>query len=387
MKKIEIFGNREKVEQKDRLKDLRDITNYKREQQNKKSSVVVEFPTWMIIAVLLIVCLIFFGKQLLTIAVFIFAGFIFMSALKPIVNWLVDKKVPKGWAIGMTYVLVLCILIGLSSLIIVPFGKGIQEMVNMLPSLVSNFLEDFKGIEIGSLSIDRQWFVNLASDFSSLFTPSGGLDSLKSIAGTVGGVINWAALLFAIIIFSVYLLSEGEQLVQLGLLRISNDKKRERVKKLVNDVEYKLGKWMIGQTTVSTIAGVTLGISLSLLNVPFALPLGVLVGLLDTIPNIGTTLAIIPAVLVALISGGWTKALVVLIIYLVYQQIENNLLIPRIMGNAVGLKPIVVMFGVTMFLILFGAWGAVLAVPIMVVLNILYEFFIDLQKLEAEGIV
>jgi predicted PurR-regulated permease PerM len=213
------------------------------------------------------------------------------------------------------------------------------------------------------------------------------LDSLKSIAGTVGGVINWAALLFAIIIFSVYLLSEGEQLVQLGLLRISNDKKRERVKKLVNDVEYKLGKWMIGQTTVSTIAGVTLGISLSLLNVPFALPLGVLVGLLDTIPNIGTTLAIIPAVLVALIAGGWTKALVVLIIYLVYQQIENNLLIPRIMGNAVGLEPIVVMFGVTMFLILFGAWGAVLAVPIMVVLNILYEFFIDLQKLEAEGIV
>ena len=144
---------------------------------------------------------------------------------------------------------------------------------------------------------------------------------------------------------------------------------------------------MTGQLTVSTIAGITLGLVLSLLKVPFALPLGVIVGLLNTIPTLGTTLAIIPSVLVALISGGWTKALVVLVIYLVYQQIENNILIPKIMGNAVGLKPIVVMFGVTMFLILFGAWGAVLAVPVMVVINIFYEFYIDLQKLEAEGIV
>jgi len=387
MKKIEIFNNDKKYEKRDHLKDLEEITNYKREQQNKKSSVVVEFPTWMIIAVLLIVCLIFFGKQLLTIAVFVFAGFIIMSALKPMTQWFMDKRISKGWSITLTYIFVFCVITGLISLVVIPFGRGIQEMVNMLPSLVSNFLEDFKGITFGSLTIDKQWFVNLASDFASFLTPSKGLEGLKSIAGTVGGVINWTALFVAIVIFSVYLTSEGEQLLQLGLLRISDDRKRERVKKLINDVEYKLGRWMTGQLTVSTIAGITLGLVLSLLKVPFALPLGVIVGLLNTIPTLGTTLAIIPSVLVALISGGWTRALVVLVIYLIYQQIENNVLIPRIMGNAVGLKPIVVMFGVTMFLILFGAWGAVLAVPVMVVINIFYEFYIDLQKLEAEGIV
>jgi len=384
MKNIEITKEKEKSYH---IKDLEKITKYRREQEEKKSTVVIQFPTWMIVSVSLILALIFFWEQLLTIGVFLFVAFILMSALQPIVNWLVARKIPKGWAIGITYSCILLLLAALSSVFIVPFIKGMQEMINLLPSLVSDFLEDFNGVTIGSINIDRQWFVDIASEFSSLLTPTGGIESLKSIATTLGGVINWAALLFAIVFLSIYLLSEGEQLLQLGLLQIANDRKRKRVKRLIEDVQRKLGNWMIGQTIISFIASVTLGVSLTLLGVPFALPLGVLVGLLATIPNIGTTVAIIPATLIALISGGWTKAFAVLVIYTIYQQVENNILIPKIMGSVVGLKPIIVMLGVMIFLTLFGVWGAVLAVPAMVVLGILYEFFIDLQKLEAEGIV
>jgi len=384
MKNIEITKEKEKSYH---IKDLEKITKYRREQEEKKSTVVIQFPTWMIVSVSLILALIFFWEQLLTIGVFLFVAFILMSALQPIVNWLVARKIPKGWAIGITYSCILLLLAALSSIFIVPFIKGMQEMINLLPSLVSDFLEDFNGVTIGSINIDRQWFVDIASEFSSLLTPTGGIESLKSIATTLGGVINWAALLFAIVFLSIYLLSEGEQLLQLGLLQIANDRKRKRVKRLIEDVQRKLGNWMIGQTIISFIASVTLGVSLTLLGVPFALPLGVLVGLLATIPNIGTTVAIIPATLIALISGGWTKAFAVLVIYTIYQQVENNILIPKIMGSVVGLKPIIVMLGVMIFLTLFGVWGAVLAVPAMVVLGILYEFFIDLQKLEAEGIV
>ena len=384
MKNIEITKEKEKSYH---MKDLEKITKYRREQEEKKSTVVIQFPTWMIVSVSLILALIFFWEQLLTIGVFLFVAFILMSALQPIVNWLVARKIPKGWAIGITYSCILLLLAALSSVFIVPFIKGMQEMINLLPSLVSDFLEDFNGVTIGSINIDRQWFVDIASEFSSLLTPTGGIESLKSIATTLGGVINWAALLFAIVFLSIYLLSEGEQLLQLGLLQIANDRKRKRVKRLIEDVQRKLGNWMIGQTIISFIASVTLGVSLTLLGVPFALPLGVLVGLLATIPNIGTTVAIIPATLIALISGGWTKAFAVLVIYTIYQQVENNILIPKIMGSVVGLKPIIVMLGVMIFLTLFGVWGAVLAVPAMVVLGILYEFFIDLQKLEAEGIV
>jgi len=386
MKNIEILKGKEKQEN-NRIKDLERITKYRRRKDEKKSTVIIEFPTWMILSILLIVALIFFWEQLLTIVVFLFVAFILMSALQPIINWLVERRISKGWAIGITYFVVFLILISLSSVVIAPFVKGMQEMVNLLPSLVSNFLEDFNGLEIGAININRQWFVDMAGEFSSLLTPLEGLNSLRSIVSTLGGVINWVTLSFAIVIFSIYLLFEGDQLLQLGLLQIASDRKRQRVKKLIEDVEKKLGNWMIGQTIISCLAAVVLGVLLALLNVPFALPLGVLVGLLATIPSIGTTLAIVPAVLIALISGGWTKALIILVIYMIYQQIENNILIPKIMGSVVGLKPIIVLLGVMIFLTLFGIWGAVLAVPVMVVAGILYEFIIDLQKLEAEGIV
>ena len=74
-------------------------------------------------------------------------------------------------------------------------------------------------------------------------------------------------------------------------------------------------------------------------------------------------------------------------LFIIYQQIENNFIVPKIMGNAIGLKPVIIMLGVFVFLILFGVFGALVAVPFMVILQIFYEFYIDLQKLKAKGIV
>jgi predicted PurR-regulated permease PerM len=73
--------------------------------------------------------------------------------------------------------------------------------------------------------------------------------------------------------------------------------------------------------------------------------------------------------------------------FLVYQQIENSFIVPKVMGNAVGLKPIFVLLGVIVFITFFGLIGGFVAVPLMVIAKILYEFYIDLQKLEAKGIV
>lgn len=377
----------EEKERKYRLDDIEKIAEYQRKQQENKKTVIVEFPAWFIIAAVLLLALRYFGNELLTIAVFLFLGFVLMSAFKPIAKWFQERKIPKGLSIAFTYILVLGIIAGLISVIFVPFGKEIQNMTKELPGFVESFLNDFHGITVGPFSIDKSWFNGITDNLSSFLTPSSSFESIQSIANTVGGVINWVAFVVGVIILSIYLLSDSDQLLELGLLRITNDRKRDRVKKLIEDVEKKLGRWLIGQTVISTTAGTVLGLALSLLNVPFALPLAVLAGLLDMIPSIGATLAIIPAILVALISGGISKAVLLLVIFLVFQQIENNFLIPKIMGTAVGLKPIFVMLGVFIFLILFGVWGAALAVPVIVVAEIFYDFFIDLQKLEAEGIV
>lgn len=344
----------EEKEKKYRLDDIEKIAEYQRKQQENKKTVIVEFPAWLIVAAVLLLALRYFGNELLTIAVFLFLGFVLMSAFKPIAKWFQERKIPKGLSIAFTYILVLGIIAGLISVIFVPFGKEIKDMAKELPALVESFLNNFHGISIGSFNIDKSWFNGITDNLSSFLTPSSSFESIQSIANTVGGVINWVAFVVGVIILSIYLLSDSDQLLELGLLRITNDRKRERVKKLIEDVEKKLGRWLIGQTVISTTAGTVLGLALSLLNVPFALPLAVLAGLLDMIPSIGATLAIIPAILVALISGGISKAVLLLVIFLVFQQIENNFLIPKIMGTAVGLKPIFVMLGVFIFLILLG---------------------------------
>jgi predicted PurR-regulated permease PerM len=166
-----------------------------------------------------------------------------------------------------------------------------------------------------------------------------------------------------------------------------SDEKRERVRKLVMDVENKLGSWVLGQGAVSFTTSVFSFILLTILGVPFALPLAMFSGLMNLIPNLGSTLAGFVMALVALISVGPIKALIVLIAFIIYQPIENGIIVPKVMGNAVGLKPVVVLLGVMVFLTFFGLLGSFVAVPLMVVAQIFYEFYVDLQKLKAKGIV
>ena len=133
--------------------------------------------------------------------------------------------------------------------------------------------------------------------------------------------------------------------------------------------------------------GVFAGVLLTILKVPFALPLAVMIGLFDAVPSIGATIALVIAALVILATVNPLSAAIFAGLFIIYQQIENNFIVPKIMGNAIGLKPVIIMLGVFVFLILFGVFGALVAVPFMVILQIFYEFYIDLQKLKAKGIV
>jgi predicted PurR-regulated permease PerM len=128
-------------------------------------------------------------------------------------------------------------------------------------------------------------------------------------------------------------------------------------------------------------------ILLSILKVPFALPLAIFTGFVNVIPNLGSSISGILMALVTLIAVNPVSALIVGGSFLVYQQIENSFIVPKVMGNAVGLKPIFVLLGVIVFITFFGLIGGFVAVPLMVIAKILYEFYIDLQKLEAKGIV
>ena len=386
MKKIFSFrdnGKELKEEAQDR-KELAEVLDYKRKEGDRRPLVVVEFSWKIVLFFLLLLAVIFWGKQLSTIAIFVFLGFVFMTAAKPVVDWFVSKKISKGWSVLITYLIGILIFLGLFSIVIIPFVSQLSEFVAVLPTWISQEIANFKGITFAGFSLDANMVSTYVADFFKNIPTA---DGFKNITDALSSFFSTTTLVITSLIFSVYMVLEYDSLLELALIRISADEKRNRVKKLFVDVQKKLGRWLLGQLTVSTVAGIVSGILLTTVNVPFALPLAVFIALFDAVPNIGATIGIIPAVIVALLTVGPVGAIIVFIGLIVYQQIENSFIVPKIMGNAVGIKPVMVMLGVVSALLLFGIFGALVAVPVMVLAKIVYEFYIDLQKLKAKGIV
>jgi predicted PurR-regulated permease PerM len=345
---------------------------------------VVEFSWTLVFLILLLLAIIFMWRQVSTVLIFLFLGFIFMSAIKPSVDWLVSKKVSKGWAVAISYILFVVVFFGLFSIVIIPFTNQLSDLVVALPNWITNTIEDLKSIKVISQVLTTPNISSMLTDFLKSIPTA---DSIKNVTDVLSGFLSTTTLVFTSLVFSMYLVLEYDSLLEFGLIRIPSDQKRQRVKKLFVDVQKKLGRWILGQATISTIAGVVAGVILTVLKVPFALPLAVFVALMNSVPNIGATIAMIPIAIVALITAGPISAIIVLVCLIFYQQIENNFISPKIMGNAVGIRPVLVMLGVVISLLLFGVLGALVAVPLMVIGKIIYEFYIDLQKLKAKGIV
>lgn len=365
------------------LEELSEVIKYQRRKEDKPAF-VIEFSWKLVLLILLLLAVIFMWKQLSTVLIFLFLGFIFMSAIKPSVDWMVSKKISKGWAVAISYILFLIIFFGLFSIVIIPFTNQLSDLVVALPNWITKTIEDLKNVKVISDILASPNVSTMLTDFLKSIPTA---DSIKNLTDVVSGFLSTTTLVITSIVFSMYLVLEYDSLLEFGLIRIPSDQKRQRVKKLFVDVQRKLGRWILGQATISTIAGVVAGIILTILKVPFALPLAVFVALMNSVPNIGSTIAMIPIAIVALITAGPISAVIVLVSLIIYQQIENNFISPKIMGNAVGIRPVIVMLGVVISLLLFGVFGALIAVPLMVIAKIIYEFYIDLQKLKAKGIV
>lgn len=352
--------------------------------ENHRQRVTFDLSLRTVLLILLIIAVLYLGNQILSILLFLFLGFVFMSSIRPVVLWFESKKIPKGFAVFLAYLLINVIIWGGVSLVFVPFINQLADLVSVLPGWINDALLSLKDFSIGRFHLNFDVVYPYIYDMLKAFPT---VDSVKNIAGFVSGFFSVFALLLTSMIFSIYLVLEHDSFFDILLIRFSSDAKRERVKKLVVDVEEKLGSWVLGQATVSTLVMIFAGIVLSILKVPFAIPLAIIIGIFCLIPQVGATAGSLVACIVALITVGPIKALIFLILFFVYQQLENNLIVPKIMSNAVGLKPILVLLGVMICLIFLGPVGGLIAVPIMVILQIFYEFYVDLQKLKAKGIV
>jgi predicted PurR-regulated permease PerM len=185
---------------------------------------------------------------------------------------------------------------------------------------------------------------------------------------------DWAGKLFDVImgfILTIYFILEGEHAYK-WFLSFFPPQRRERLDKTLQRAELRMGKWLLGQGSLMLILGVTSTIVYLLLHIRYAYALGVLTGLLNIVPVLGAAVCVALALLVAAIDS-WGRVLGVAIFYFVYLQIENSILVPRIMQKRVGLPGLVILIALVLGSALEGVLGALVSVPTAVLVAVLVE--------------
>jgi predicted PurR-regulated permease PerM len=188
---------------------------------------------------------------------------------------------------------------------------------------------------------------------------------------------DWAGKLFDFImgfILTIYFILEGDQAYQ-WFLSFFPRERRERLDKTLQRAEIRMGKWLLGQGSLMLILGVASTIVYLLLRVRYAYALGVLTGLLNVIPVLGAAICIALALLVAAIDS-WGRVLGIAIFYVIYLQVENSYLIPRIMKNRVGLPGLAILVALVIGSALEGVLGAMVSVPTAVLVAVLLDEYL-----------
>lgn len=295
--------------------------------------------------------------QILDLILLLFVALIFMSALSPVVSFLQKLKLPKALGIALMYIFILAILIGLLTISFAPLIEQTSRLIQVLPSAASDLLQ------IGNFD------TNLVQ--RELGNLTGNLFSFTK------GLLNNVITIILLLVLTFYLLLERENLEKrTASLFVGQE---ERIRKILIEVEDKLGDWLRGQLLLSLIIGVLTFIGLTLLQIPYALPLAIWAGLLEVVPVIGPIISAIPAILLSLtispVLAAGTAAM-----FFVIQQLENHIIVPQVMRKAVGLNPLVVILAIAVGGRLLGIGGALLAVPIVVVGQIIVTDILIARK-------
>lgn len=291
--------------------------------------------------------------QILDLILILFVALILMSALSPIINFLTKLKSPKALSILVTYIFLLGLFISVITISFVPLINETTHLVLTLTPAIAELLK------VGQF--DPNILQTQITNFSG---------NVLTITKTIFD--NLITVIF-LLVFTFYLLLEKENLERhVAALFTSREQK---IAGILKEIEEKLGNWLRGQLMLSLIIGTLSYIGLTVLQIPYALPLSILAGLLEVVPVIGPILSAIPALILA-ITMSPVLAAGVAAMYFVIQQLENHVIVPQVMRKAVGLNPLVVILAIAIGGRLLGIGGALLAVPVAVVVQIIVTYIL-----------
>lgn len=295
-----------------------------------------------------------------------FIAYIIMSAVSPLAKRLEKTGLPRWLSAAGVFIAFFGLLVFFLVLSLPPLLQQTQNFLTALPSFIDRSVAELRIGEFVREEDIHQYIQNLLEGFSYELTTAP-MNILRFGANIFGGLLD----LIMVFIFSFYLIVERDT-VHKVLARLIPAKDKKELARLIRQVEKKLGAWLRGQFTLMVLIGTLTYVGLLLIGMPYAFPLAVVAGFLEIIPILGPIIAAIPAILVGLAFSP-IQALTVAFLYLLIQQLENAIVVPRIMKQAVGLDPLVVIVALMIGGRLAGPVGALLSVPTTAVLMILYQ--------------
>jgi predicted PurR-regulated permease PerM len=312
----------------------------------------------------------------------LFIAIVIGTVIRPSVNWLYQRGLPRVAGVILVYLLLLILLAGFLWLLFplifeqsstlareVPgYYQNLREWVLHSPSQLFMRLGELLPVTLPSLNLNPP-----------IAQPTGE-EVVASVGQMLGYVILTAQVFFVAIIILVltfYWTLDGPRIIKSFLLLIPQDQ-RESIGELISAMESRVGFYIAGQGILCLVIGVMALVAYMLIGLPNALVLALVAGVMEAVPMIGPLLGAIPAALVAL-SIGPEKLIWVIVATVVIQQLENSLLVPRIMKKAVGVNPFVTLLALFAFSSLFGLAGALMAIPIAALIQLALNHFVFQQ--------
>ncbi len=305
----------------------------------------------------------------------LFVAIILGTVIRPIIDWLNRRGLPKPAGVLLVYVLVLALFIGFLVLLFpLVFDQG-AAIIKMVPDYyqdLRSWVGDSPNHLIASLN---PLLPAVIPGFEMVVQTSP--EELASAEQALVYVATASKLVFyavVILLLAFYWTLDGPRTIQSLILMLPKTH-RENIAALIKAMESKIGYFIAGQGALCLVIGVLALISYLIIGLPNALVLALVAGALEAVPMVGPTLGAIPAGMIAL-SISPSKLIWVIVATVIIQLLENNLLVPRIMSKAVGVNPFVSLLAIFAFSSLFGIAGALMAIPIAAIIQLLLDQFI-----------
>lgn len=336
-------------------------------------------PTVMgIVKVVLVLLGFWFLFLIRDVVLIVIVALLLASLIDPFADSLQKRHLPRSIAVLLIYVLLLGLVTLLVSLLVPPLRHDIPQLISNLSGLWQRFGHELLNIQ--SLAVERGFVADVQQNID--FVGEGFDRLLVGAFSTIRGAIGFVAGLIVSLVMAFYLVVE-EDAVKKFVRDLAPSGVHTYLSDMFSRVQDKIGAWLRGQLLLSMVIGLLVYIALTLLQVKAALALALLAAFAEFIPYVGPVFAAIPSVALGFADAP-IKGILVVGVYVIIQQFENNFLVPKVMQRAIGLNPIVSIIALLVGARMGGFLGALLAIPLATSIAVFVNDYVSVRRERAD---